>query len=405
MTKFSSTVVDERFRAKIGFDTNLLMYLLDCNYPKLNEFVSELGNYKVFVDLVTNSYAIFELYENGKKTHFIRIAKNFGYSEHRLTPDIFNINDRVRFEGLLKLFSLKRLLSERNYKRLRSFWLRHVIRNTSIGGLFFFNKHEEIMNAAKLDILRVSEFFSIEVVGKMHDNLWGPTNELIFHSRISREDSLIAMSFLKPSLERNQENITLLTNDGDFESFYSEAGRMGLLHPLLDRLAIPSPSIERITKIKGSYGSTSLFNLRSAIPLRIAISDLVKGFVKRQIVQNRMRDFIGTTDGSVLKKNPKAICIKLNGKGEYLPTKKLVFIGGDLDYFYILPFSISEFSNHKKNLVTFPVKYDENKNAVGNKVVFFFNGLEENDPDKPFENELLLALKKSDNLVFVHPDS
>ncbi|HLA58019.1 MAG TPA: hypothetical protein VK622_04645 [Puia sp.] len=405
LTSFSTAMIDERFRAKIGFDTNLLMYLLDNKYPRLNEFVLELGNYKAFVDLISNNYALFELYEKRKEFHFVKAAEEAGYGEQRLNSDKFSVNDTLRYESLLKLISLKGLLGNKFYTPLRKFCIRKWSSNILLGDRLFFDNQSVIMNRVKADIPRILDDFGIEIIGKLHDNLWMPTYELISHSRISREDSLIAISFLKPESLKNQSNLTLLTNDGDFQSFYTEADSRGLLKPLFNRLGMPFPQIERITNIKASYNSTAFYNLRSKILPSINIRDLAKEFIKRLIIQSNRKKFIGITDGKIFPKKPRAICIKISGEGEYHENQNLLIIGSELDFFYTIPYKINEFKDRAGNSLNFPLKHDTEKKMDHNRVVFFQTDLGADDPDKAYENNLVPALKRGGNLVFIHPDS
>ena len=396
---FSTAFVENRFRVKIAFDTNILMYLLDSTYSKLNDFVLKLSDYREFVDFITNKYALFELYEKRKENHFIKISEKLGYPEHSLNSDKFYIKGNLKYDKLFRLLTCKAIFGDRFYRPLKKFYQERVAKEFLTGNKMFYNQREEISTLVKEDIPRILEEFGIETIGTLHDNLWNPTYELMLNSRISREDSLIAMAFLKPDEIKNERNLALLTNDGDFQAFYTEAISQGSIEPLFDQLGIFLPKIERISTIKISHDSKQVISLRNTLPIN---SVDVKNYIKRLIIENNQDIFLGISE-DLCKKNPKIMGIRLTGEAEYNQQQNLMIIGENLDFVYTIPYHIIEFRDYKSNTMSFPLKRNDSK-PKQNKVTFEHVALELDDPDKSDEDIILLALKKSGNLVFVYPN-
>lgn len=388
---FSATV-DDRFRIKLAFDTNLLMYLLDNSYPKLNNAIIELDQIRSFVDLITNPYALFELHEKRKETHFIDFAWRAGFKVSRTNSDRFNIPVDDKICRVIKKYVPKKIFGYNLQEKI----LKNISPKADLfgDGLYFLNQ-PAIRRLTLSDIQKIQNDFGIEIIGSIHDNIWNPTSELMLHSRISREDSLVAMSFLFPELFRMEKNLIILTNDGDFQAFYQHALNKGLISPLFASLGINEPVIQRISQMQTMDGS--IFNLKTVLPmpLREKIIEFVKGSIRRF----NSSLFLGYTDGKILPRNIQMIGLKIKGPAEYNSNQNLLIIGKNLDFIYTIPYSISEFRDSKENKIDFPLR------VTHMRVCFKHIALDPSDPDKAYENQILQELKKDGNLVFVHPDS
>jgi hypothetical protein len=389
-----SASVDGRFRVKLALDTNLLMYLLDESYPKLNEAILHLGNYKDFVDLITNRYTLFELYEKRKEVQFVRSAAINGFSLNAINSDKCYVHNKLKYERIFSFISFRKLLGAKVHQ-----WINKKFSSPKhkrlIGEGLFFSEHLQIMELVKAEIPKIENEFGVEIAGSLHDNVWGPTFELIFNSRISREDSLIAMSFLKPDPIRAEKNLVILTNDGDFRSFYEEAKKKQLIEPLFDVLGIAQPTIDRITGLKRV--DESKFNLKTITSEDVDRS--IVDYIKKHIIDFNFQYFLGFTDQTIAPRSQNIIGLKIKGPAQYNAHQNLLFIGGSLDYIYQLPYGITEFRDYKSNSIQFPLR------AEHNRVCYQHTALPDDDPDKQYEAQILASLKKSGNMVFIHPDS
>jgi hypothetical protein len=388
-----SASVDSRFRLKLALDTNLLMYLLDNFYPNLNAAIVHLSNHKEFVDLITNRYTIFELYEKRKETQFARAAAAKGFPVNAINSDKFSVHNKLKYERVFSFISFRKLLGAKFHH-----WINKKfsppIHKSLIGEGLFFGDQAQIMESVKAEIPKIENEFGIDIAGTLHDNVWNPTFELIFNSRISREDSLIAMSFLRPDLIRTEKNLVILTNDGDFRSFYEEAKARQLIGVLFNKLGISQPTIDRITELKRLDGSK--FNLRkNGYPVENSIIE----FVKNHITDFNNQYFLGFTDQTIAPNNQNIIGLKIKGPAEYQVHQNLLFIGRELDFIYQLPYNINEFRDYQSVAIQFPLS------AQHNRVCFLHSPLSDEDPDKQHEPQILRSLKQSGNLVFIHPDS
>lgn len=397
-----SAIVDERFRIKLSFDTNILMYLLDCPYPKLNDFVLELRKHTDFVELITNRYAIFELYEKRKEEHFIKKANHHGFGNDGLNSDKFYIRDKSKYQKVLRFISMRSVLGDRIYTPLSNWGDKYFKPSPLTGNGLFFSDFNAIMRLTKSDIPRILDEFGINTVGSLHDNLWSPTFELIFHSRISREDSLVAIAFLRPDLVRSEKNLVILTNDGDFQKFYSEAQDKGLIEPLFDSLGLQPPVIDRISKIQSEYGKPNVQSLKNNIAFNV--EQFTLNYVKKMIITNNEAHFIGYTDKNLVPRRNDIIGIDLIGDAQYNVGQNLLLIGANLDFIYTIPQEITSFVDRTSTQLPMPIRKDPGKKSKDNKVVFQYPPLAADDLDKAHEPAIMTALKESGNLVFVNPN-
>lgn len=391
---FSTRYVDERFRIKIAFDTNILMYLLDNAYPNLNLTVSTLRNYSDFVDLITNRYAIFELYEKRKETHFMNCASSLGLLD-KINSDKFYVDDIIRYQRLFSTVFSKRLFGASRQKKIFQFLKKYFSIGQHGGDGLFFSNISAIGTATKLDIPRIKNDFGIELEGSIHDNLWNPTFELILSSRISREDSLIASAFIQPESGRVEKNLILLTNDGDFATFYKQAQEKGFIAPLFTALNWHEPSIIRITQLKTLEGS--LINLRN--PLINDLNEHILSFLKSHIIENNKAHFLGFTEPDILPQSKNMIGLKIKGEAQYHANQNLMIIGSNLDFIYTIPNVINEFRKKDSTQIDFPLR------EIHKLVCYKHVPLAANDPDIAHEPQIISALKTRRNLVFVHPDT
>ncbi len=393
LQQFSAAYIDERFRIKIGFDTNLLMYLLDNSYPSLNLAVTEFNKYPEFIDLITNRYSIFELYEKRKEAHFIKCAESLGLFE-KINSDKFYLNDVVRYQRFFSIVFSKRIWGKRLHRKIFTELEKHLSVGQFGGEGLFFENRQTIINSVNDDIPKIQSQFGIEISGTIHDNIWDPTFELILNSRISREDSLIATAFIQPDAVKSEKNLILLTNDGDFEFFYRQAQQRGIISPLFTKLGLHEPEISRITQLRTMSGHN--INLRNTIISNFQSNIL--SYLKNAIIERNKNHFLGHTDSTILPKSKEMIGIKVTGLAQYHKNQNLLIIGNNLDFFYTIPHNILEFKTSDSKSIDFPLRVDHKK------VTYKHIPLDANDPDKIHENQIFSALKQHDNLVFVHPD-
>ncbi|MGE0634868.1 MAG: hypothetical protein AB7G44_02875 [Bacteroidia bacterium] len=388
-----SAVVNSQFRLELGFDTNLLMYLIDNEYPDLNQAIVELNKYGDFVRLNTNRYALFELYEKRKEAHFIKHAFNSGYHPSKINSDKFSVQNSQK-HWLLNFISKRKKWNKKFQKATLEYLEKLLSKRALTEDLYFFSVQKEIMAAVNADIPKIKNDFGIDIIGTLHDNLWQPTFDLILNSRISREDSLIAIAFLYSQANVREKNVVILTNDGDFRSFHEESKKQGLISTVFANSNLSEPVIDRIANLKNLKNGE--FNLRNSGNLNIENS--IIEYIKRNIIEKNSSHFLGFTDEKILPNKTDIIGIKLTGTAKYSTDNYLLFIGNKLDFLYIVPYNITEFRKEDGNQIDFPLRKEHKK------ACYKHLELQGDDPDKEHEQLILSSLKQSGNLVFVSPD-
>jgi hypothetical protein len=170
-------ILGTTFSIELFIDTNILEYLFNNEYPNLTNTIEYLNEYPDFITLKVSRYVYFEYFEIRKRAIF----KNLAIIDE---PEI----------------------TERNIRKFNSTVL---------------NFELDCIPAFQSIFQDISDFFgkfNIEQEGEIHGELWGNTFDIMTKSKLSREDSLVTVSAIRPDPFSESRLFCIITNDQHFHS-------------------------------------------------------------------------------------------------------------------------------------------------------------------------------------------
>jgi len=364
MENWSDSSIHSNFKISFYLDTNILSYLVDKSFSGLNicfKFLTECH----LVELKSSRYVIFEFVGIRKREHFLRKILE------TTNPDCQKVN----------LSSL--LLYKEGF---RSQHVDFKFAMNEIKETILNNELKEIVLDYKID------YESNEI----HSGIWKPTFDLLFSSRLSKEDTLVTISSISQSKFEQKDCCYILTNDKDFEKDFSEIEQLTEINNAFQCNNLCKPEIIHIEKLTCNGSTVNL--TRKDDDNRSIV--LIKEKVIECILKKNQKYFIGNTI-TVPKKAPaNVICFELPSNTILNQNRYLIFIGKYLDFVYTLNVHIDDYRDNMQQL-TYPFISQENK-----RLSFLLNEIQdEQGTKKKVPNEIINKLREPGNWIFIHPDS
>jgi hypothetical protein len=357
MKSWSDIPVHEEFCIKFFLDTNLLVYLIDSTYPRLNDFINILNN-SPFARIISSRYVIFEFVGARKREHYFRIAAKNSES----TPD-----GNINFSSLFKF--------------------RDQFDNPNA---VFKDEIKNIKKAVNEEIERISRDFNIDFeYSFFHSDQLQPTIEVCLASKISNHDSLVLISAILPQ-SKGTEQIVLLTNDGAFvNSYYNEN-----VETILKNKSIKTPELLKIDNIP-----EDIILLGKDCTDQKDLEDKVKTMLGKQISKKMGQKFIGKTFPPTGADFPND-CISFSMALERTLKNGLYItvLGKGLDFIYTTKKPV-EFWNNGAPIEGEFLPQQDNRN-ISCKIV----DVDENDNEIAVQ-DIINYLRTEGNFVFIHPDN
>lgn len=358
MKTWSDSPVHEDFCIKFFLDTNLLVYLIDNTYPRLNNFV-EILNGSLFARIISSRYVIFEFVGVRKREHYFRIAAE----NSDRTP-----NGSINFSSLFK-------------------YRDHFDNPEAV----FEDEIQEIKQAVDGEVERIATEFNIDFeYSSFHSDQFQLTIEVCLTSKISNHDSLVLVSGVLPQ-SKDTEHIIFLTNDSSLVSSFNDAN----IETILQNNSIISPELIKVDNAPENLKLVGK-NCTTETELEGKIMQLLAKSISKKMNQN----YLGKTFPPTGNNFPND-CISFSMSLEKTLKNGLYItvLGKDLDFIYTTKRPL-EFWNNNAPIDGEFIPQQENRN-ISCKIV----DVDETGTETPVQQEIIDALRSEGNLVFIHPDS
>jgi hypothetical protein len=358
METWSHTPVKE-FEITFFVDTNILSYLIDETHPKLNEFIKYLKALPI-INLISSQYALLEFIGVRKKEHYFREF----LSQMQASGKIVNLSSFLQYHN-----------------------------EFSLPECDFYSLLPSIKKSVDADKERISSEFGIVFNSGFHKNLLNPTSDICLSTKISREDSLILISAILPYEGVVNQNVIILTNDRNFNDWFYDDCVQTCVNGIFQNYDITKPYLQHLKKINFDG---QIFNLTENVELdKVTIS--FNSFLKNTLKKKLNNLFVGKTflpKGDNIPND--CICFKADINKCIPNNKYLTLIGKNLDFVYNIEHKVSFWSNGKE------IPENGFTSTEGNNNLSFKLNIVDNVSEK---SSILVKLKESDNLVFLHPNN
>lgn len=363
MKEWSDSVL-ENFRVRFALDTQILSYLSDKTYPNLEKVCSYFAT-SPFSEVVTSSFALYEFIGIRKREHYLR--------------KVLAASNPNGLGGAVNISSLL------NYK------------NTfSSPELTYDQVVNDVVQAVADDMSKIKNMGVDIDNNHFHEKLFKPSKDLHLHSRISKEDCLVAIATILPRIDYQEDFICLLTNDKDYSNFYYETNYKELIEAKFKENNLEMPLIQHISDFQS-------INLTEKNHKESSIYIACQNFFKKLIIKKNKNLYLGKIFNDNCGR--KIVCIQFDdGCNVSIPQNPyLTIINKDLKFIYHIKSSIQEFRNKDgESVSSYPIKKSSEPSG---KLSFMFPSLKDDDLFKGKEQDILSEIKKTGNLVFLHPDS
>lgn len=359
---------------KVALDTNILSYLLDNTYEELTAFIQELNSYE-FVHLECSKFALYELIGIRKLEHYIRL----------ITETSQGVGKQVNYSSVLN-YRNKWNAPELPY---RSCW-------------------QKIKDKVEKELNQISENFDINVAdSNIHRDVWQPHQDLVLSSKISKEDSMMIMSYAFPRIGTREEHLIFLTNDEQFHKSYcgkeTQSNQNGEnpdfdIDSVFEKYEIKKPTAYRINRIGVNFQNKDHINLIKETYSGDDRKEYVKSFLLEHLTQSNKEHYLGFSipcQAGVEQDN--LFCFKLES-GELIQNIYLTIVTKDLNIINI-PMPLSDFWSHGpiENYPYIPDDTDQSR-QISIRLV-------DADNNPLLEEGQLSEIKDGKNMVFIHPDT
>jgi predicted nucleic acid-binding protein len=361
METWSHSPVKE-FEITFFVDTNILSYLIDETYPRLNEFIKWLKTIPI-INLVSSEYVLLEFIGIRKREHYFREA----------VSQTSRLKRPINFSSLLK-----------HHNRFE------------LPEIDFYSLLPAIKSNIDVERERITSEFGIIFYNGFHRNLINPSSDICLCSKISKEDSLVLMSSVLPNEGEKNNNVILITNDGDFHKWFYDENISQNIDDVFRNHTIIKPNLQHIKEIE--VKNNRKFNL---LENKEDINDIIEGltvFLQEKLKQQLNELYLGETFSSKNNTFPKdCICFKAIINKSIPNNKYVTIIGKNLDFVYNISHVISLWKNKKIEEETFIAT--EGDNNLSFKLNFA------DDISETEKDEILAKLKEPGNLIFLHPNN
>ena len=355
------TILSE-FKITVAVDTQILAYLIDNTYPKLTLFFECLRDCP-YVDIVCSRFATYEFTGIRKQEHYLRAIHN----KSNLTSGVMN------FSSVLK------------YKN-----------SWSAPELPYEDIYEDIKNKVEEDLKKANDDFGIVYSDGLHQDLWGPQQDLVLSSKISKEDSLVLLSSIIPNVGTRENFLIFFTNDDQFHKAFSGGLRMDSIDEVFTKHSLNQPNVIKIDNIKTPV-SSDLLNLIKCEKTDDEVKSFVSTFIFENIQIKNPNLLLGKIVSCPTSMAGKLLCFELS-KPVLNNDIYISILSSDLEFLYNHESKLSSFYN-KNEITDYPYSPGPEDTAKNISVQLVDN--EGNFLPIDEYNRLT----KNGNLVFIHPDS
>jgi hypothetical protein len=360
METWSHTAVKE-FKTTFFVDTNILSYLIDETYPLLNEFVKYLKDSPI-VDLVSSEYALLEFIGIRKREHYLREA----VFQTQQSGKALNMSSLLKYHNRFELPEID-----------------------------FYLLLPNIKANVDAEIEKITSEYRITFRNGFHRDLLNPSSDICLSSKISKEDSLILISSILPNEGEKNDNVILITNDGDFHKWFYDEKITQNIENVFKNHAIAKPNLQHIKEIEGK--NNRKFNL---IENKDNIDDVItnlSAYLQENLKQRLANLYLGKTFSARNKTLKDCICFEADINKNIPNNSFLTIIGENLDFIYNIDHRICLWNNGKAVEGDNFIATEESNTHLSFKL---------NIDDSVSEKSTILAkLKESGNLVFLHPNN
>lgn len=351
------------FIIKIAIDTQILAYLVDKSYPKLNLFFECLKECP-FVDITCSRFATYEFAGIRKYEHYLRA-----------------IHDKSNSTGGTMNFS--------SVLKYKNDWSAKELPYQDIFG--------DIKKKVEDDLKKANDDFGITYNEGLHDELWGPQQDLVLSSKISKEDSLVLLSSMLPRIGEKEDYLVFLTNDDQFHKSFCGSLKMDSIDQVFEKYGLDKPHVIKIDSLKGPI-SKSQFNLIAEENTEDEIREFAKKFILEHIKNKNLGTFLGKVKPCPNSKKGELLCFGLE-RPSLENNIYISILSPNLEFLYNHPVKLVDFFSINQ-IENYPYIPDDTVNTSKNISVKFVddhgNFLEEAEWNK---------LTEPGNLIFLHPDS
>ena len=340
------------FSIDIFLDTNILEYLFSDQYPSLTAIIQALNEYPDFIVLKVSRYTIFEFFE---------------------------IRKRNIYESILESKNVSNLKPQ----DIKEFNCKEVDFLTECVPVF-----QSILNS----ILELLDKFNVEQVGEIHNDLWANTFGIIANSKLSREDSLITTSALRPDIYGEPSFLGIITNDKQFNlSFHEES-----VESFFVKESLIKPIVWYIRcndSLETCFGGKNITEELSQDEIQDYTNKIIFKFLK----EKNKNYFVGETLQYI--GNPsELVCMSVNGSAEIESNSRLLIVSKLLDFIILFHNNIQEFRNINGKILEFPI--DESVDRVS----FLLPQFSIDSIQIDNQEEIITLLRQSGHFVFIMPN-
>lgn len=341
--------VKDAYRVKYFLDTNILVDLVEGKYPNLVQALTFMADCD-YVDLHSSMYVMYE---------FAEVRKY----------NLFKAELNTKQPGLGDKYSKA---------VVKSSWI--------VDGEDYADSKGKIEAQVVGEIKQLENVYGIDFHRHiLHNDLVAPAMALFLTTHISKEDSLVLLSCVKPDEQKTFSNMKVVSHDNEFS--HSASHDSQTINKLFSKEQLDVPEIIN-THSWVSAGQGYSFDLYADIN-----SDNVEDTLRKKISEHikSQNDFLGITKNIGNKGVcAKCICFLSSRKDvvEWNDETTLIIIPKTLDRpIYGIPSNLSFWKNNTES----PDRLISESDSVS---------IIDNDIDK----ELLALLKENGNLVLVEKE-
>ncbi|MFM9905452.1 MAG: hypothetical protein ACKVQJ_12890 [Pyrinomonadaceae bacterium] len=361
MRDWSDTSIHQDFVLKVFCDTNVLVYLVDHTYERLNDLIKLMGE-SPFLRVVSSEFALFEFVGVRKREHFLRSVV-----EH---PNE-NADYKLNYLGLMKGLDQFKTIDPT-----------------------FDEVVEPLRDAVNKEVNQIFEEWDIDFrYSPLNNKQIEPANEICLNSKIANFDSLILVSAVITESADPERHVLLLTNDGSFKSHSESPG----LKACYENRGI---NVQFANVSNLSFGNVD--GLKVEKDMDTDLREFLKNEIRSSMTSRLKHLLVGTTFIPRNNSVPKnIICLRLAKDSVVRNGMYLTIVGHDLDFLYTTRKKIDSFQSRGVEVADGQAFDGEERPQIS----FLLQDVDDDGNVLELNNEILDAFRNEGNLVFIHPDS
>lgn len=345
----------ERMKVSFFLDTNILSYLVDNSYPKLNALISQIKDL-CLCELISSEFVEYE---------FMGIRKKERYFRTVLRQDDSQNCSMINISSLLK-----------NHNKFEC------------PEIDFYGAIPNIKKAVENDIEKVTSDYGILFTCVFHSNLYAPIRNFCLSSKISKEDSFVLISAIFPQDNSHNEICYILSNDKDFCSWYTEADEKIGLSSIYEEYSLEKPII---------IYTRNAWNKNLIGGEEVNIND-VKSCILKELKNRLNIFFLGESIKPTGEGCPRGVfALKVEKEKKVFNNMYITIVSKDLDFLITTNTTVQFWHCNR------PVDTGTSFTGGDNIVTFEFEK-SKNMSDEVYQ-DILLSIREEGHYVFYHTDS